>query len=256
MFTALKMMGAGVLYQPRRLLSCIMDLMDPEAPELKVLDRNCDDDLLARFVQCVKEPSPQKLRAATASVEHELCTARLIESSAAHDVAVGMGKGVAKFLGYPTNVVETSQSGIPQMQVVGGQAVAVQPAAGHMAGGQSAGGYVASGQSAGGYVAGGQSAGAALSPRPGEKTVSSGASASHSQAQVQSMLQQKQSQSAAVAAANSARAGSTPTKNASVPTVQSQPQQIGMTNSAKGFLGWLLVAAAILAFFWYASTGA
>lgn len=246
MFTALKMMGAGVLYQPRRLLSCIMDLMDPEAPELKVLDRNCDDDLLARFVQCVKEPSPQKLRAATASVEHELCTARLIESSAAHDVAVGMGKGVAKFLGYPTNVVETSQSGMPQMQVVGGQAIAVQPAAGHMAGGQSAGGY----------VAGGQSAGAALSPRPGEKTVSSGASASHSQAQVQSLLQQKQSQSTAAAAAKSAQAGLASTKNASVPTVQSQPQQVGLTNNAKGFLGWLLVAAAILAFFWYASTGA
>lgn len=126
-FRALRTMGPGVLREPRRFLSCLMDLMGADSPEMRVLERNCDVELLARLVDAANEGSVEALRAAATATEWELHQGRFISEEVAHKVAWGMARGLARYAG--TNPDALAGTALPTQSPIVVQPVPVtQPA--------------------------------------------------------------------------------------------------------------------------------
>lgn len=98
-----KMMGLSVLSQPKRLMSCVLDLCDGETRELRVFKNNCDEGLCSPFASVVNMPSPQMrdLVIAAQNAEMHLRDDRMISEDAARETSRCLARAVGHALGLP-----------------------------------------------------------------------------------------------------------------------------------------------------------
>ena len=95
---ALEQSGGKAFQNPVLLLGFLMDHMDSDSPELRVLGRNLDNGLLAPFRDEMARPEPD-LRVAASRARAYLTDVCMVGEEAAHSVAEGIAKGVARWRG-------------------------------------------------------------------------------------------------------------------------------------------------------------
>jgi len=112
-------MGADVVRDSRRFVSCLLDYAD-DSLALRAAARNLDDGALAPFVEALDAGDADSLGLASAKVEMTLRNDRGLESSVAHDIASAIGEGLSGVLAPPPKQ-EADAQGIstPQPESVG-----------------------------------------------------------------------------------------------------------------------------------------
>ncbi len=96
---SLRMGGTQLLSQPNRFLSFLLDLMDRESREAKVVSFQINDELLAPLERAAQNPTRESLEMARAIVHNMLCRERGIDENLSGVVADGLAGGLADFLG-------------------------------------------------------------------------------------------------------------------------------------------------------------
>lgn len=97
----LKNVGVAILCEPQRFVSLLRDAYGGQkSPEMEVLSRNCDGELLQFFVEAtsVSHPSTDSLQEATSATSTLLQEERLITSDIADSVANQLMAGIARYL--------------------------------------------------------------------------------------------------------------------------------------------------------------
>ena len=89
--------GAEGLADCRMILSYAMDYMDKDAVGLRVLVRNCDDQLLAPYAQAAKSSDPDLSVASRRAIAY-LTNECMVDEAAARLVADGIAEGVERWL--------------------------------------------------------------------------------------------------------------------------------------------------------------
>ena len=90
--------GINLLNRPEVLKSYLMDYMNPDSPELRVLIRNCDESLLAPYAACMGG-GVGELRFAAGRVRAHLVSECMINPPTASLVANGIAAGIASWCG-------------------------------------------------------------------------------------------------------------------------------------------------------------
>lgn len=92
--------GDGVLSEPKRLLSYVLDICDEDSIEVRVFERNCDRELLAPFVEdchAAEGDQPGYPTAAVARARQVLEYERGIGAAVAEGVCTGLGNALARY---------------------------------------------------------------------------------------------------------------------------------------------------------------
>ncbi len=100
---AFREMGVDLLRNPDRLMSCLYDLCDERSPELSVLERNCDNELLAPFAEVVDGSTRSSLELAGKRMVGILVYDRYVNA----DVASSICEGMVRALEEATNVPDS-----------------------------------------------------------------------------------------------------------------------------------------------------
>ena len=111
MLDALNASGQKVLSQPKTLLGYLMDCMDPDSDDLRVLERTCDESLLKPFVEQVATEDPDVALAAMQARAY-LVDACVVDGRAATFVAEGIAEGIARWKDVPFRPMEDARSNV------------------------------------------------------------------------------------------------------------------------------------------------
>ncbi len=96
---SLRMGGTQLLSQPNRFLSFLLDLIDRDSREAKVVSFQINDELLAPLEKAAQDPTRESLERARAIVHNMLYRERGIDARLSQVVADGLAGGLADFLG-------------------------------------------------------------------------------------------------------------------------------------------------------------
>ena len=96
---ALDECGIGLLANPRRLASYVMDIADPETPPVKVFLWNCDEVFLSPFIEATTQASTQALVHAANQAKLFLQEERFIMGNIADEVIRAVCAGIAHRIG-------------------------------------------------------------------------------------------------------------------------------------------------------------
>lgn len=96
--------GVGILDDPDRCLGALVDLIDGDSAEAKVLYDNCDQRLLSRFSAAAKRCSAEDLESTYKGTVAYLTSECYVGEDAAQLVARGLAQGIADGLGIDISV--------------------------------------------------------------------------------------------------------------------------------------------------------
>ncbi len=108
--------GIGLLEQPRRLMSFVLDYADSDDRATKVLCQQLDDELLESTLKAAHAPQKTSLENARDRTMHLLVDVRSIEPGMAMQAADGLVGGVADYLELP---LEPLPQAVPDQPVSG-----------------------------------------------------------------------------------------------------------------------------------------
>lgn len=97
--------GVGVLSDPKRFLSYVMDLCDESSVELSVLIRNCDEEVLGPYLKAADESSGESLEMASTRALYVLVDKRSIDRGRASLLCAGMRSALERCLGEREQII-------------------------------------------------------------------------------------------------------------------------------------------------------
>lgn len=95
----LSMGGLEILDSPKRFLSCLVDLIDPDSNEARVLYQACDEALLTFFKKAHQQNTPMAYEVAAGKAANHLVTEYMLNQEVSESTAHGLAEGVAAFAG-------------------------------------------------------------------------------------------------------------------------------------------------------------